>query len=219
MPIPIQELLNKTLRDKQEARPKKEQTSWYVSSIGQCSRGNYLSRLGKKPDKPLDDRTLRIFDMGNMIEAKVVELLKAQDIELEEQVRVENKEMGVSGYADIVCTYKGEKEVLEVKSKHSGAFHWMVKKGEGANRHHIYQTWLYMHLLGIEKGSVLYWSKDDSVIVQFPVLLSDKKIESEVLTELNVLNTAWKSKTPPLMAETGTWQAKWCNYHQQCKEL
>ena len=216
--IPIQNLINKTLKDKNAERGSKEITSWHCSKIGSCLRGIYLQRQGKLPDKPLDDRTLRVFSMGNKIEDWIVDLIKAQNTKVETQVRIEDKKLGISGYADLVLEHEGIKEVVEVKSKHSRSFWWMNKKGEGAQRHHQYQLWLYLYVLGIEHGEIIYVSKDDLSILQYPVLLSDKSLKKEVMEQLNLLNKAWKAKDITLLPlpEEKSWQEKFCNYHNQC---
>ena len=175
-----------------------------------------LQRLGATPDAPLDDRTLRVFDMGNKIEDWIVDLIKAEGIEIETQVRVEDEKLNVTGYADAVVKYGKEKEVLEIKSKHSRAFWYMNKKGEGANRQHMYQVWLYLHLLKIDQGSIIYVSKDDSAILQYAVSRKDKQLEKEVMDILNTLNRCWKDKVYPPLPGSKSWQAKYCNFHKQC---
>ncbi len=217
--IPIQQLINQSLKEKNAERGNKPIVSWHCSSLGSCLRGIYLKRQGKLPDTALDERTLRVFDMGNKIEDWLVGLIEKQpDVKVETQVRIEDKELGVSGYADMVIEYEGEKQVYEIKSKHSKSFWWMKKKGEGASRHNMQQLWIYLKVLGIDKGNLIYVSKDDSAILEYPVLLSDKSLEKEVMEQLTLLNKAWKEQDIfilPLPKE-GDWLAKYCSHHKQC---
>ncbi len=217
MPIPIQELINKSLK----RREKKEITSWHISKLGSCLRGIYFERLGVKPDTPLDDRTLRVFDMGNKVERWIIDLIEAHQINMETQVRVEDKKLGVSGYADAVIEYDGEKEVLEIKSKHSRSFWWMDKKGEGAQRQHQYQIWTYLYLLNIAKGSIIYISKDDLAILQYPILLNNKELKKEVMEELRLLNLAWEKKDTSVLPlyDEKDWRSKYCRYHTNCLKV
>ncbi len=215
MSIPIQELINKSLRSKK--RKKKEITSWHISKIGSCMRGTYLQRLGHKPDKEIDDRTLRIFDIGNKIEDWVVDLLKSQKgVIVETQTRVEDLKLNVSGYSDVIVQYNGEKVLYEIKSKNSRAFTWMDKKGEGANRHHEYQIWMYLKLLGLDKGNIIYISKDDMRVLEYPVMLANKSLEQEVMSWLDTMNKCWEKRELPPLPDKNAWQSKWCNYHKQC---
>jgi hypothetical protein len=216
--IPIQEIINKKILQAREERNKPIE-SWHCSKLGSCLRGVYFERLGIKPDKEFDGRTLRVFDVGKMFENWVMGLITDQvGVKFDTQVRVEDKKLNVSGLADLVLDYQKEKKVYELKTKHSRAFWYMVEKGEGANRHHQYQLWLYLKLLKIKEGSIIYISKDDLTMAEFPVLLSDKKIEAEVMNELDLLNRAWKMKDPTILPlpEKNDWKAKYCRYHSHC---
>lgn len=230
--IPIIELVNTSIKEQNDKREKKNQISWHASSLGTCLRGTYLNRLGNKPDKGFDERTLRVFNMGNLIEDWLVDLLKLQELKfgdmvIETQVRGEDKELNVSGYADVVVEYQGEKEVIEIKSKHSRAFWWMNNKGEGAQRQHQYQLWLYLWMLKIDKGRITYVSKDDLSILEYPVLRSNETLKKEVFEQLELLNKAWQSKDPTLLplpingiwGNKNDWQQKYCGWHKQCLKL
>jgi hypothetical protein len=222
--IPFQSLIDQSIAKKNKDRDKKTQTSWYISSIGACMRGNYLSRLGVEPDIPFTKRVLRIFDMGNKVEDWVVSLLKEQEgYIIDTQVRVEDEKLNVSGYADVMITNKKTKEekIYEIKSKHSRSFHWMDKKGQGAQREHEYQLWTYLYLLGIDEGSIVYISKDDSCILEYPVKRDDEEIKKEVFDYLNLMNKAWKEKDPRILPlpDQNAWQGKYCSYHKKCLEI
>lgn len=214
MTIPFQDLIDKEVRKDREPR---EQKSWHPSALGSCLRGAYFQRLGVKADTEFDDRTLRVFHCGNLFESWLVELIKKTELTIEEQVRVEDEKLNVSGYADIVASNKEGKKVYEVKSKHSRSFWYMVKKGEGAMLQHQMQLWLYLHLLGIDEGNIIYLSKDDLSFAEFPVLRNDERLERLVLNELELLNKAWEAKDPsilPLIEDEKDWRHKYCRYHQ-----
>ena len=145
----LQKVINDTVNFQKEE--KREINSWHCSKLGQCLTGVYLERLGIEPDEQFDDRTLRVFSAGKMFEQWVVDLAKKSNhVQLEEQVRVENKELNFSGYADLVVDIDGQKLLYEIKSKNSRAFWYMRGKGEGANHHHLMQTWLYLYGLQIQ---------------------------------------------------------------------
>ena len=202
-------------------REKREITSWHASGFGSCPTGRYLERLGVEPDEPFDQRTLRVFSAGTKFEEWMIELalkgLPDAQISLTQQVRVEIGDWGVSGYADAVVDVSGERIVYEIKSKHSRAFHWMEKMGEGAMRQHQMQVWLYLHGLGIEEGRILYVSKDDLCMLEYPVYHSDGELSAEVANEVSLLNRAWEAKLPPRPIEDPkAWQNKYCRFHKQC---
>lgn len=216
MNIPIQQLINNAVRE----REKKEITSWHISRLGSCLRGLYYERIGAKPDTEFDDRTLRVFEVGKMFEDWVVGKLETQPIKIDTQVRVEDKKLGVSGYADVVATYKDTTKVYELKTKHSRSFWYMKKEGKPM-RQHEYQLWMYLWLLNIEEGALIYISKDDLSILEYPVYRNDKKLRKEVGTIITLLNWAWRSKDPSILPlpKDGSWQSKYCRFHSHCKKI
>ena len=220
--IAIQQIVNDSIRKKNNKKETREQNCWHVSGIGSCMRGQYLQRLGNKPDQEIDDRTLRVFDIGNKLEDWMVNLLKESKeleegiIKIETQVKVQSSELDLRGRADLVIEKQDLKRVYEIKSKHSKAFWYMDKKGQGAQREHEYQIWTYMYLLGIEQGSIVYISKDDLAILEYPVLLNNEQLKKEVLNYLEQLNYCWENKIMPPLIDAKSWQARYCRYHQQC---
>jgi len=171
----------------------------------------YLERKGIIPDEDFDERTLRVFSVGNIFEDWVVDTIKATGKEVETQVRVEDKKLGVSGKIDL----KMDNVLYEIKSKHSKAFWYMLKK-DAPMQQHEEQLWTYLYLTNIEKGYIVYVSKDDLAIQEYPVYLENEDIKNSVFTQLKVLNLAWKKELPPPPPEKDTWQSKYCRWHKQC---
>lgn len=223
--------------DKALAKPreKREIKSWHASGFGSCPTGRWLERMGLPPDEEFDERTLRVFSAGSKFEDWVLDLAYPnlpEGIGLDRQVRIELPEWDVSGYADAVVRrflrdpseYEADIEpmpvwslVYEVKSKHSNAFHWMQKKGEGPMRQHQMQLWLYLKALGIPEGRLLYISKDDLSFLEYPVMLDDERLAAEVEAEALMMKRSWDEKLPPPpIADPKAWQNNYCRWHKQC---
>jgi hypothetical protein len=217
MQFSLQTKMNETLQARRETNWKP--TSWNCSKLGSCLTGVYLERLGVKPDTEFTDRELRVFAAGHLFEEFFADLVKDyKDVKIERQVRVEDKKLDVTGYADMVVEVDGQKLVYEIKSKNSRAFWYMEKKGEGANKQHQMQIWLYMHILGIEEGRLLYLEKDTLTTLEYPIYLKNQELEESVMKELDILNRAWKEQLPPPVLYTDKdWQSKYCRFHSQCK--
>lgn len=209
----LQQLINDSVRaDRKPHTPQ----HWSPSALGSCLCGVYLARTGAKRDEEFDDRTLRVFHIGNMFEDWAVELVKKQHPTLETQVEVWWKEYDFHGFADAVV--REEPMVYEFKSKNSRAFWYMDKKKEGANAQHKMQTWSYLKCLNIPEGRILYLEKDTLSTLEFPVYLNDEVLGQSVENELKLLNKAWENKTPPKPATEG-WQATYCGFHKQCESV
>lgn len=200
-------------------RYKKEITSWHPSKLGSCLTGAYLERAGVQADEEFDARTLRVFSAGKHFEEWATGLIKTSGKNVEEQVRIEWPDYNVTGYADLLM----DDVVYEIKSKNSRAFWHMVgnarsgRRGTGPSRHHEMQLWVYLKVLGRQRGEIVYISKDDLAIQQYPVYLNDEKLEKEVVRELTILNQAAKELLPPPVTfDEKDWRAKYCRFHQQC---
>lgn len=212
MSYSIQQLVNEAVR---EDREKKEQTSWHASKLGSCATGQYLERVGKEPDYDFDDRTLRVFSVGKMMEDWLIGQIEKTGSEYETQVRVELSDLGVTGYIDLLINGL----VYEVKSKQSKAFWYMNRRGEGANDQHKMQTWVYLYAKQLPEGRIIYLSKDDLSVLEYPVYLNDKELENKVRDECKILNDALETGIAPKPPEMASWQAKYCRWHKQCLEI
>lgn len=219
-----QDLINQQLKTEDDERlgNEKEITSWHCSGFGSCLTGRYLARLGIPADEGFDQRTLRVFSVGTMFEDwaldKAEKALSEAQISLTRQVRVEDKELGLSGYVDAVFTLpNGQQIPYELKSKQSKAFWYMDKKGEGAMRQHQMQLWLYLFMLKQPEGRILYISKDDQATLEYPVFLEDQKLAEETLSELFILNEAMRRGLPPQpIDDKKDWRHKYCRWHKKC---
>ena len=202
----LEDIISKSLRNKRE---KKEQKSWYASSLGSCLRGQYFQRLGIEPDKEITDRELRIFSVGNQMEDWLIGLLEGKKIET--QQRLYSEKWNISGRPDLVM----DGRVYEIKTKHSRAFWYMQKEGKPMHQHEL-QLWFYLKMLDLPEGNIVYLSKDDLSIAEFVVKKDNKQLEEEVVKELTLLNKAWENKDPSILPlpKSTEWQSKYCKYHK-----
>lgn len=229
MQFSVQKIISDSIRKKEENRGERLQTTWHASALGSCLCGQYLARLGVKPDEAIDDRTLRVFDMGNKIEDWVVSLIKDNEFvmednatkrqyQIETQGRVLSEKYNFSGYYDLSLKdiRTQEKEIVELKSKHSKSFWYMDKQGQGAQDSHQMQLWSYLEFTETDKGRIVYISKDDLAVLEYPIFRNNEELRRLVLDQLEVLNEAWEQKIPPKPAPPESWQAKYCNCHSKC---
>lgn len=220
-------------------------TGWRSSGLGTCMRGRFLNRLlsgtGIKPE--VDARTLRVFEMGNQVEDWLMKkLVQSPEYNVTQQIEMYDPELNLSGHLDAYLVRKeklgDEKDeyIVECKSKHSKAFWYMDKKGEGAQTHHKMQLHSYLYMLNkyggniinpvdgsvtskidsrgghLKEGALLYVSKDDMALLEYPVKADDVEIEKMWKFEIETLNKCWNDKTAPPAPEKGSWQEKYCEF-------
>ena len=220
-------------------------TGWRSSGLGTCMRGRFLNRLlsgtGIKPE--IDTRTLHVFEIGNQVEDWLMnKLSKQNEYQVIQQGEMFDPELNLSGHFDALLYKEGSSDpkdtvLVECKSKHSKAFWYMEKKGEGAQVHHKMQLHSYLYMINkygyklpngtvassekVASGSILYVSKDDMAMLEYPVFLNDKALEDMWKFEINTLNKCWNDKTCPPANEIGGWQEKYCDFCKvgMCQKL
>lgn len=227
----IQNLINQAIAEKQE---QKEKTSWWPTDCGKCLSGVYYSRLGAKPDSEFDERTLRVFSVGKVFEEWVsglfFETVWAENHDPKGQVRVEIPEYDLTGYIDLVVHVEGRKIPYEFKTVHSRKFWYMTQRGQADDQHRM-QLWWYLKFLNVPEGRLVYISKDDLAIQEYPVFLNDEELSKEAIGDIGKLMVAWKTQVPPEPATLFVksfdkkknkdvyklnWQADYCRYHSHC---
>ena len=196
------------------------------SSLGQCFRRQYWTRLGEAPSNPIDERTLRVFKCGNMFEDFIVKALLTRYPDWQTQVEVTKND--IHGYADIVSP----DEVMDVKSQHSRKFWYNTKEMQegGDIKAMFYNHWLqvmvYALILGKSKARLVYVSKDDLCIQEYSIALDNYWI-NELNNELLVIRGNWELKKLPepkprlygLDKKTGKpKECAYCQFKTKCEE-
>lgn len=212
----IQEIINTSLRtrDIEQRQEYWSQEAWHPSCLGTCLTGAFLKRNGILPE--YDDRLLRVFSIGKQLEDWVADRLRDAGATFEEQIPIEIPEWNVKGTADFILKDGEVSMPIELKSKNSRAFWYMEKKHEGANRHHMMQLWTYLKALNLPEGRIVYISKDDLVIAEYPIYLDDISLEREVTDQFELLNKAWDASLPPApITDSKDWRYKYCSIHSE----
>jgi len=159
----LKEIIDKFYLDKEKY--KKEQTSFYVSEAGKCSRQVFF-KFKNAPRKDLEASFLRLFDHGeNMHKLIMKPLLATRDIHVvASEVDIPPQEI-VRGRADAILSDGKELFVLDIKSMNSMVFRSLAEPKE----ENVFQLQLYLHFFRIPKGFLLYVDKDKLELKEFLV--------------------------------------------------
>lgn len=213
---------NKYLRDKQNERVASE--NFNASDMGRCYLMRYWKRLGKE-GTPIDDRTLRVFAVGNIFHDFFQRITKEGGLSIlsEEKMELKDEEGNVlvSGRIDDLIQTEGGKLVLyDYKTVHSKKFHYLV--GGERDQHYERQVLLYYIMLKekypeLADLRILYISKDDMCLKEMPVMITDRAVES-VRKEVEEINQYWKEKKEPRAIPKEAWECKYCPYSDTCPQ-
>lgn len=202
---------------KKENRPKGI-GRYYPSEIGMCLRKvwySYKFPMEIKPD------LLKIFEVGNIMHDFVAEVLKSEKnphvqlLKSEFPFRKDIDDFTISGRIDNLLLVKasGKEILVEVKSTTDISF---VRE---AAPHNVVQLQLYMHVLGVHNGILLYIDKKNlqSKVFEVPY----KKEEAEKIIErFRALHKGIVSDTIPEPEARGSsktlWMCRYCEYKDKC---
>lgn len=222
--------LVKLINDYIKASEQKEFNSWRCSQIGRCPRSHFYKRLGIAPVKETTDRLGRVFSVGDVFHGWIQDIATKYTVNVngsvlykaEAEVEVFDKELDLGGRYDLLIDAKGEKILFDIKTVHSNKFTHMADE-ESPDWHYQMQLAAYMTLMKkldtpVDKGRILYVSKDDLRTLELTYFLTPEK-EKAVLDEVALLNKHWADKTlPPCTCDDPThktdWQRKsaYCDY-------
>ena len=212
----IQELLDKYIKDKQEERKDRVRSGKIkASSLGQCFRRQIWDREDKEVSNPIDARTLRVFQCGDIFHEFIQRMLP------EHETEVTIEEDDVICRADIVT----DTEVQEIKSIHSRAFWHMHKEGydiKTQKRNNIMQV-CYPALKLKKLARLVFVSKDDLCIDEYT--FDPKQWEDAINKELRTLRHWWETRKLPearprlYPQKDGSFnECKYCQFKTDCKE-
>ena len=99
-----------------------------------------------------------------------------------QELPVEDKKMGVKGHTDGVVKIKNGFHVVDFKTCSQSGFS-EVSISCLPMEAHVYQINIYMHLLGLDRGILLYENRNDLKIKEF-LLFKDNEIIAEVIKRI-----------------------------------
>ena len=202
---------------KKENRPK-DVGRYYPSEIGMCLRKVWYSY--KFPLEIMPD-LLKIFELGNIMHDFVVEVLKSEKnshvqlLKSEFPFKHDVDDFTISGRIDNLLLVKasGKEVLVEVKSTADEGY---VKE---AAPHNVVQLQLYMHVLGIHNGILLYVDKKNLQSKVFEVPYEKEEAE-KIIERFKALHKNLVSDTVPEPEARGAsktlWMCRYCEYKDKC---
>ncbi len=205
----LKELIDKFYLENQK---NKEQTRFYITDAGKCSRAVFF-KFKNAPKEPTHPRIMRIFEHGENIHRSIFNVLYRLKIGVTTEIPIPSQEI-VSGRADAILCMDNENYVLDIKSINSMIFRNLASPKE----ENIYQIQLYMHFFGIKKGILLYVDKDQQELKEF-FLNYDEKLCNELMGKFHALKSQIESDILPerLGDYPKNWQCNYCVFKEICK--
>jgi CRISPR/Cas system-associated exonuclease Cas4 (RecB family) len=104
----------------------------------------------------------------------------------------------IFGFADLIVKWQGEEAVGEIKTTTQESYVSKISKGQPAG-YHLLQVLIYMKVLGLNKGFLLYENKNMQSMLILPVTWNEtnKKLADDTFNWMNLVYDNWKDGSLP----------------------
>jgi len=152
---------------------------FYPSMLGSyCMRLLYLAYNGLLPAQVIDDNVQRIFDNGSSLEERMASYFTKMDILLDREIEAKSDNPPISGRADFLLKHADYDKIgVELKSINDKGFEALKNRPK---REHTVQLQIYLHILKLPYGVVLYENKNNQKLKAFG-MLPDPEIWAQIL--------------------------------------
>lgn len=144
--------------------------SFYPSSLGNpCDRALFIAFHIGMPSSEISPQLNRIFDHGNATQTRYRKYFSKMGYLVDEEVVVKNSLPPISGRADFLLNIDGPLYVVELKTINKDGFTAL----DGPKSDHATQLQIYLNMLSVPSGGVLYECKDNQEMKIFDLKRSE----------------------------------------------
>jgi|TARA_R110000851_G_scaffold110346_4_gene233085 CRISPR/Cas system-associated exonuclease Cas4 (RecB family) len=228
----IQKIYDDWLRKGNDLHYKKRyegHEEWFHGSAsGMCMRKHYFQHIAKVKPSSIDDNTLRLFRLGDLVHNDIQEALmdyaslNASQIMIEREIRI--PDLNVRGFLDMIVVEDGA--LYDIKTCNAWKWRGLFGRKPDPDIPVNYNFQLGTYGLWYEKEygnklkklSLLYYNKDNS-------RMREKVIPTSYINKAEAYweeaNKKFKKGNPPIelgVAPVYKWECniKYCNFYQVC---
>ena len=226
------DIYHKWLRNKNEIHRKKRYQGfdeWFHGSAsGMCMRKHYFQHIAGVKPKEVDDDTLRLFRMGDLVHEDIQNSLRdfaetnGSKILIEREIRI--PEVNVRGFLDIIII--DDNALYDIKTCNAWKWKGLFGRKPDLNQPINYNLqlgtygWWYEIESGkrLEKLALLYYNKDNSRVREKVISTSYVDKAKEYWRDVNA---RFEKGNPPIelgVAPVYKWECnpKYCNFYEIC---
>ena len=150
------------------SRPWKAVQKFYPSMLGNpCDRYLYYAYHGGLANQEVNPKLQRIFDTGSSLEQRMEKYLRKAGLFLaaEQTLRIDTPP--ISGRYDFLINYKdNDRAIVELKSINDKGFQGLI---DSPKPEHMIQLQIYLNIMQLKNGIVVYENKNDQELKAFKV--------------------------------------------------
>lgn len=176
----LQKALDDSWREEidRERTKKSFAPSKVVYGSGRCARYWYYAFEGSNFKETIRGTSKRIMEAGidrhARIQGKLKELGWADDDNIEIKLSLEDPP--VFGFVDAIIDYMNFRWVVEVKTAGGAKFAGLKASGKPMS-YHVIQILIYMHVLGLDRGFLIYENRDTLELYVVPIEMKNRYAE------------------------------------------
>jgi CRISPR/Cas system-associated exonuclease Cas4 (RecB family) len=189
------------LKEKRGTRFQKKERfspSSLVYNHGECPRFWYLAFEGavfQDDNTPIQYANM---DNGTKTHDRIKESIELTGIVAGTEVVVKNSNPPIFGYADLLLNINDQSVIGEIKTVSHEGFE-RIKLSNKPRSYHVLQLLIYMKILDMPTGAIIYENKNTHELLVFPVTVTEhyKDYIKYLFGWMEDVHKAWKQKTLP----------------------
>lgn len=173
--------------------------STLVYNHGICPRFWYLAFEGavfKESNTAIEYANM---DNGTKTHDRIKESLRPTGIVIAEEKVIDVKNPPIFGYADLLLNIENQNILGEIKTVSADGFERIKMSGKPRS-YHVLQLLIYMKILDMGTGAIIYENKNTHELMIYPVTVTKeyKEYMEYLFDWMKEVYSAWQNKTLPL---------------------
>jgi CRISPR/Cas system-associated exonuclease Cas4 (RecB family) len=185
---------------------------------GNCARYWFIAFTGADFDETNDAQSLSNMLNGTYAHDRIQKIMENTGVLKETEKEIKNEDPPIRGFVDLIIEWEGKDVVGEIKTTKDEVFAIRQSQMKPAGYHTI-QLLMYMKVLEINQGFVMYENKNTQEICIIPVDMNEKNQEliNNVFDWLRNVYANYKSGEIPARSFTkSSYQCKGCPARTEC---
>lgn len=186
-----------------DKKPKRRSKIRFSPSVlvyghGVCPRFWYLSFDGGLYEEEFTPQQVANMENGSKSHERMQDAIKKTDIYQTSEFDVEETDPPIFGRADLLLKINDDDVINEIKTVDDIGFQRIQQSGKPRS-YHVLQLLLYMKILNLGVGSILYENKNTHEMMVFPVTVTPKYKDFVLymFDWVREVYKAWENKTLP----------------------
>lgn len=172
--------------------------STLVYGNGKCPRYWYYAFEGTEFSDDADAYAVANMTNGTMSHERLQKAMKDSGILMDDEVKVISEDPPIFGFADGILDWNDEILVCEIKTMREESFSYR-KASNKAPSYHLEQIIIYMKILKLAKGVLIYESKNSHELHIIEVDVTDNYVEwvDHAFEWMRTVRKMWEDKQLP----------------------